>query len=239
MADWAEIHNGIETLEAGLALPRHRHTAPYAAIILAGGYVEAGATGRVTVEPGDVVVHPRYATHGDQIGTKGARTLNLALPEDAGEGVYRIEAAIDRVVQLALNGAAEACGELVNALARAEIRADAYMSDWPDQLAAALEADPSLALQDWARAAGLSAESVSRGFKRAFGVSPKAFRADAKARLAFRQLQSARRPLAEVALISGFADQAHMSRAINAMTGRSPSAWRRSSGYKTRRSAST
>lgn len=221
-----------------MTLPRHRHSAAYAAIILDGGYVEAGAGGRVAVEPGDVVVHPRYSAHGDQIGRRGARTLNLELPADAGDGVYRLEGDVDEVIALALNDDAAAPAALMTALSGARARREAYLCDWPDELARSLASDPGLALADWAQTAGLSAESVSRGFKRAFGISPKAFRAEAKSRLAYRQLHDPARPLAEIAVISGFCDQAHMSRAISALTGRSPGSWRRSSGCKTAMHAS-
>jgi AraC-like DNA-binding protein len=36
-----------------------------------------------------------------------------------------------------------------------------------------------------------------------------------------------RRPLADIAAETGFADQPHMTRAITALTGVSPRAWRR------------
>ena len=37
-------------------LPRHPHDEAFAAVLLSGGYVEAGDTGRHRLEPGDVVV---------------------------------------------------------------------------------------------------------------------------------------------------------------------------------------
>jgi transcriptional regulator GlxA family with amidase domain len=40
-------------------------------------------------------------------------------------------------------------------------------------------------------------------------------------------------PLARIAAEAGFADQAHMTRALGALTGRCPGHWRRSNKFKT------
>jgi hypothetical protein len=42
-------------------MPRHRHLQRYAAIVLSGGYVEAGDAGRMRVRAGDVLVHDEHA----------------------------------------------------------------------------------------------------------------------------------------------------------------------------------
>jgi AraC-like DNA-binding protein len=105
--------------------------------------------------------------------------------------------------------------------------------DWPDMLAADLLKNPQTRLDGWARAHGLAAETVSRGFRKVFGVSPAAFRAQARAQSAFARIVGNDAPLAAVAAEAGFADQAHMSRATKALTGRTPASWRRSSPFKT------
>ena len=43
-----------QTVQPG-ALPRHRHAEGYVAVVIAGGYEEAGDTGRRRVSAGDVV----------------------------------------------------------------------------------------------------------------------------------------------------------------------------------------
>ena len=51
-------------------------------------------------------------------------------------------------------------------------------------------------------------------------------RRHAKARFAWRQLMTRRSSLTEIALEAGFSDQSHMTRAVRAITGRTPGAWR-------------
>jgi AraC-like DNA-binding protein len=106
--------------------------------------------------------------------------------------------------------------------------------DWPDDLARALAQEPQVSLSAWARERGLAAETLSRGFQRTFGVSPKRFRFEHRTRRALRGLIDGDAPLAFVALDAGFADQAHMGHAVVEFTGWAPGAWRRaSSGDKT------
>src|SRR5688500_3338538 len=66
----------------GAHLPRHRHAEPYLAVVLAGGYVEAGAGGRCRAPHGTVMVHGAYEAHGN--GCEAAETVVLNLPVPAG-----------------------------------------------------------------------------------------------------------------------------------------------------------
>ena len=66
---------------------------------------------------------------------------------------------------------------------------------------------------------------------------PAAFRAQARAQAAFVQIIESRAPFAAIAIETGFADQAHMSRATRALTGRTPAEWRRSIPFKTQTQA--
>ncbi len=100
--------------------------------------------------------------------------------------------------------------------------ANLQCTDWPDLLAAALRADPDTALALWARRMGIDPASVSRGFARAYGVSPKRFRFEARTRRAIGALDGWRGSLAALAADQGFADQAHLTRSIAAMTGVPP-----------------
>jgi AraC-like DNA-binding protein len=99
-------------------------------------------------------------------------------------------------------------------------------TDWVDALAAAIQRDPSLHLETWARSHRLSPETVSRGFKRVFGVAPRRFRAEIRAQRALRAMLDGRDPLSQVAVAEGFSDQSHMTRAVVALTGKTPRTWR-------------
>ncbi|MFN2259654.1 MAG: helix-turn-helix domain-containing protein, partial [Parasphingopyxis sp.] len=98
--------------------------------------------------------------------------------------------------------------------------------DWPDLLAARLRKLAPLHLSEWASAHGLAPESVSRGFARAYGVTPHLYRAEARARSAIAAIRASERPLAVIAADLGFSDQAHMTRAVRGLSGRTPGQWR-------------
>jgi AraC-like DNA-binding protein len=81
--------------------------------------------------------------------------------------------------------------------------------------------------------AGLAPETISRGFGRVFGTTAASFRAEARARRAFEQIVRTNAPLVDIAANSGFADQAHMTRAVRALTGAPANSWRsRSISFK-------
>jgi len=69
-------------------------------------------------------------------------------------------------------------------------------------------------------------ETVSRGFTRAYGIGPAAFARELGCRAAWLQIARTRRSFATIAAETGFADQAHMTRAMQRGQRRTPSAWR-------------
>lgn len=216
----------LQRLRSGEALHRHRHDAAYVAVVLAGRYEEAGDQGRRRLAAGDAVVHAAFSGHANAVSAQGARVLNLPLAVVDG-GFGRIDDP-DALACLARSDAL-AAAELLRTTLRpvaAELR------DWPDLLARALMDDPRLELSAWASRQGLAPETLSRGFARAFGTTPKRFRADLRCMRALRSATEL--PLAAAALDAGFADQAHMTHAVKALTGRSPGQWRsKSSADKT------
>lgn len=201
-------------------LARHRHVEPYIAVVLAGSYIEAGDGGRVRAEPGTVIAHEPLSAHRDDFGAAGAVVLNFpAIDGVAGTG--RV-ADLDSVARTAERDM-RAAGRMLAAQFRlAALSPD----DWPDQLADALARDPDLSISDWADGAGLDPASVSRGFARAYGVSPKRFRLEARVRRAVRSLAAWQGSLAAFAAEHGFADQAHLARTVRAITGATPRALR-------------
>jgi AraC-like DNA-binding protein len=68
---------------------------------------------------------------------------------------------------------------------------------------------------------------VWRQFRIAYGVDAATYRSEARTRHAWRRIVQTATPLVEVAADAGFADQSHMTRAVKALTGRSPGAWRK------------
>lgn len=204
---------------AGERLGRHRHDNGFAAIVLAGHYLEAGDRGRMRVRPGDVLLHGAFESHLDQVDRTGADVLVLPWRRAVDMPLGHV-ADPDAIVRLAERDVRGACALLEAGLTTQELQAQ----DWPDQLALDLRRCPDLSLEAWAAAAGLRPETVSRGFRRAFGIAPKAFRARLRTLHALSCI-GGRRSLADVAARCGFADQAHLTRSFRLLTGLSPGQW--------------
>ncbi len=231
MQGFASVTAGRERWDAHTAVPRHRHEHAYAAIVLAGGYEECGSHGRFRVGPGDVLLHGPFDAHLDRFFAAGAHILNLVVPALALPRFRRGRVAdADIIARLAQRDRCAAGDELVR-----QLRAQPPVCvDWPDLLAAELLRDPSCRLDAWARRHGLAPATISRGFRRTFGVTPAAFRLEARTHRAFERIVTSAQPLADLAQATGFADQAHLTRAVRALTGASPAAWRPSNRFKTR-----
>jgi len=202
---------------------RHVHENAYAALVLSGGYEEAGDLGRFHAQPGDVVLHEQFEAHQNHFAMAGATVLNLRLTSNCQfrPGLGKI-ANPDFIVRMAETNEEDAAAVL---LSQIEMR-EPSSRDWPDELAFALMRNPSLSLSDWSEANGIAPWTTSRGFFRVFGVSPSAFRARARARLAWRMIRSTGEPLASIAAHLGFADQSHMTRGVKSVTGQRPRSWR-------------
>ena len=224
---FAEVGEGRERWAGGEVLARHRHRGSYAALILRGGYEECGSRGRLRVGPGDVIWHAPFEAHLNRFRRAGTEILNLVVgsTDTPGQGLVDDPDAIVRAAERSLADAGDALAEQFRPHPIAG-------ADWPDLLAADLLAGVAVRIGAWARARGLQPETASRGFRRVFGVTPAAFRAEARAHRALALMRSAP-ALASVACAAGFADQAHMTRAVRALTGLPPAALARSSWFKT------
>ncbi len=230
---FAPISDGRESWAARQHIPRHRHDRAYAAVVLTGGYEECGSGGRFRASAGDVLLHRAFDAHLDRFSPAGARILNLVLPDPPPSCDLGRISDPDALVRAAERDPAEARDVLREQLR--EVRPD--REDWPDVLARRLLEDPACRLEIWASEHRLSPETVSRGFGKVFGVSPACFRAEARARRALALLATSAagsHSLAAIADAAGFADQAHMTRAVRSLTGLPPGAWRsRSIRFKT------
>jgi AraC-like DNA-binding protein len=203
-------------------LPRHCHREAFAAVVLKGGYVEAGDRGRMRVGAGDVILHGPYESHLDCFAADGADVLVLPFEGVCERSVGRV-ADPDALVRLAENDLADAASALLTQLAS---KAPVH-DDWPDKLARDLSDGPAFALEDWAEEMGLCPESVSRGFRRVFGISPVSFRARTRTLKALSLIDGKGGALADIAAACGFSDQAHLSRDVRRLTGDTPRRLRR------------
>ena len=210
-----------QTIRAS-ALARHLHDEAYAALVLAGGYEEAGDHGRFQARPGDVIFHEQLEAHLDRFPRSGVVLLNLPLPVACFiPGIAKVIDA-DSVARVA----ERSCKDAVDLLCSMVVAEKPRFTDWPDELAAALIENPSLRLSRWAEEKAIAPWAVSRGFSLVFGISPEAFRARIRARQAWKLIRTSPAPLAGIAAELGFADQSHMTRSVKQLTGMGPRAWR-------------
>jgi AraC-like DNA-binding protein len=220
---------GIETFRYGFSLPRHRHLQAYATVVLAGSVEEAGYIGRIRATEGDVLVHSGLDCHANRMVSAGVKLIRLHWSDTNGPGgLYRLND-VDALARTAEKDVNEAALLLQHALSKRSSPPPGRGNDWPDVLATSLTQNASIAIGAWAEANGLAPETVSRGFARAYGVAPAAFRAELRARAAWLRVTRGSDCLSSIAAETGFADQAHMTRWIQRITGAPPSAWRRES----------
>lgn len=213
-----------EKLDAGAELTRHWHGKPYVTLVMRGDYIEAGDQGRFRVGPGDVLVHSQFASHANWIASRrDVATLNIELEDMPAAPAICTSPNFDKVARLATSDLPSAIDELFAALAP-KVQASA---DWPELLAKAIRDNPQMPVGHWCRWLDLAPGTVSRGFKRAFGVSAAQYRATARARSAYHELTHSHLNLAALADLCGFSDQAHLTRSIRTLTGAPPTFWRR------------
>ena len=215
---------GRERWASGSKLSRHRHEQGYICVVLSGGFEETGDCGRRIARAGDVNCHGPFDAHRDRFFVAGAETINFSLPDWMDPPV-----AFGRVPDPDLIARTAECDyDAARQLLLLMVQPVRYPAhDWPDELAIDIRNQPDLCLTAWAERRGMAPASISRGFRRVYEVSPSAFRAQIRARRAWRSLVSSNMPLAAVALETGFADQAHMTRTLTTVTGRRPAQWRR------------
>jgi AraC-like DNA-binding protein len=212
-----------QKLERGQRFSRHRHRHPYAAVVLAGAYREAGSGGRFRVSSGEVMFHDAFDAHLNCVEPTGAVILNIPLQSYGAQRAHFGVANVDEIAAMAERDPAAAAKELFNSLIDLPARAE----DWPDLLAADLRRHAVVSLEHWSAHHGLTPHTLSRGFRNAFGVTPKRFGLESKAHSALRHIRVGAAPLSVIAADAGFSDQAHMTRTIAELTGNPPSHWAR------------
>lgn len=215
---------GFETRHPACdVLGTHRHGDAYAALVLDGSHVEASPDGPIACEPGMLVLHPRWHAHGNRFGRLGAKVANLELADDdAPDELCVLRVPDAREAQAVFARAPERLGELIVAC---EPVAAPVLHAWQADYLRELR-DGELDLSTLARRAGVSAAHASRVFAASHGMAPQLLRRELRCRRALRLL-TGDLPMADVAALTGFADQAHLGRTLRAATGATPSQLRR------------
>ena len=87
--------------------------------------------------------------------------------------------------------------------------------------------DRPISIGALAEIVGLSTNYFSRRFKGSFGVAPREYVIRSRLERAKSLMQQTGASLCQIALDTGFCDQAHMSRLFHAVVGSPPNRWRR------------
>lgn len=236
----------------GLRQPRHSHDAASVTVLLAGDIRETTRAGEATGAALSVVVKPAGVEHTDEVGPRGARTLQVAFfPEVAKELAEEAGApgtVLDRWRWL---HGAPASGPLLG-LARA-LRSDAAGAEMEDRVLEAVaalgdsgptgsaapgwmlrvkealddEPEAEAGVRELARRVGAHPVSVSRAFRRHYGVTITEYRRRQRVRRAAARITASSVSLSRIAHGTGHADHPHFCREFRRLTGLTPSQYRR------------
>lgn len=235
----------------GIRQPPHAHEAFGLTLVLAGDIRESSRSREETGSALSVVVKPAGLTHADEIGPRGARTLQVAFAPGTARELSAV-APVDRwrwlhgrapagpLVRLAsaLRGPDTTEDELEERVLEAVGRIaddDPGSGDPPGWLSRVKEAlDDELysgvTVRELARRTGVHPVSVSRAFRRHYGRSITEYRRLERVRRAAAAIASSPSDLSRVAHRTGFADHAHLCREFRRTTGLTPSRFRSVAG---------
>lgn len=247
-ASWGGIRAIESSHAADLRLSPHRHAASCLTYVLEGDFVERVEGRELHMRRGSVLLKQSDAVHTNHFGGSGARSLLVELPaamlerfEDrrslfasdpvrtvpgAARNAHRIHAELlesDPVSEMVVEGLLlEVLGRAVRAGDRGS--PESAPPRWLVRVRDALHeqfADPPC-LTELAREADVHPDHLGRTFRRHYGLSPGAYVRRVRIEHAVRLITETERPLAEVAYVTGFADQSHMTRQVGAATGLPP-----------------
>lgn len=235
-----------ETLFIGdQELPWHRHETAYVSFLLAGAYLERTRRADNLCSMGTVIWHAPGETHRDCFGKLGGHLLNLEfhkpwlqsigaevdLPQKSrscrGGLSYLLGLNIFHFLNTGIDVPEHLAMELLSL--NASCRDDKKQPPWLHRTVEFIHDlhCERLTLNTVAGVAGVHPVHVCRTFHRVFGCTFGAYLSQTGLRRAFDLLQGSSKPLVDVALECGFADQAHMCRKFKRCTGITPSAYRK------------
>jgi len=204
-------------------LPTHRHRQGYASLVLDGDHVECSPDGPMACEPGTLILHPRFHAHGNRFGRRGARVLNIELADSfAPDSLRSLQVANIREARQIFEHGPQRLAELI---ATANTLVPTASHEWLPEFVHRLQTT-EMALGEIARKLGISAAHASRSVQKSHGMSPQLLRRELRRRHAM-SLLCGDMPIIEIAALSGFSDQSHLTRLVRELTGLPPATWRR------------
>ena len=232
---------------AGLHLPRHSHERAGFCLVLGGSYVEGYNSRDLRCGPHSVTFSPAGEEHRNDFENTAAHCLIIDVPQhivdraDSGlqapceEHSGQLAAIAERVLcevhtsdsasPLAIEGLVM---EMIAAASRREHKPERDVPPAIRRVRDLLEARfaESLQLADIAAAVDRHPVYVATSFRRAYGETIGACVRRLRIASVRHELASTRRPIADIALSAGFANQSHMTRLFHKATGMTPAVYR-------------
>lgn len=220
---------------AGEQCRAHRHEQVQRSLLLAGSYVEDSEAGRREVHCRALSIKPAGFEHEDRFGHAGA--LILSVLHEHGDGAardYGLSSWPKCIPPQAMT-----FGEGFDHAWIAGPWQDARwlppnpptVRPWLTEARQRLLEQPSMAVTTLARTLGKHPVHLARQFRTTFGETPSEVRQHDRTARAIDQIVRSSRTLSDIAFDVGFSDQAHMTRALKAMTGWTPADLRRVLAY--------
>jgi len=244
----------IETIHAaGLRLPRHNHGHATITLTVAGGYEEIFRARTVAADAGAVILKLAGECHSDSYGSAAdTRCIMVEFGPRTSARIGLISGVLDRVwtagggpatlimrelrqelrfMDQASSLIIEGCIWRVLGLAERE-RSQGHRAGRPHWLAWVEEfirehADRHLSMEELAAVAGVHPGHLNKVFRRHFRMPVGMYLRWLRVERARRLLLASRDSLAQIATETGFSDQSHLARVFKALTGSTPSRYRR------------
>ncbi|NOT10064.1 MAG: helix-turn-helix transcriptional regulator [Gemmatimonadales bacterium] len=239
-ADLVEYHQETK-------LSWHRHEGAVVVVNLS-GYVREGVGGNELLgRPLQIGIKPPGIAHTDHFGPAGLRAIRISVPEAIHASLRHELPALSRwswlenpaalrsfLRLLEPNGAPTHRFDLImeGFAALRDATEDVHSGAGPSwvreaarQIDATVPAPP--ALSELAASAGVHPIYFARRFRRRFGCSVGTYARRRRIEMAADLMERSRRSLAEIAQLTGFADQPHLTRVFREQTGFSPARYRR------------
>lgn len=243
----AGIHLAATDYEPHESQPNHCHNTTSITLVLAGAVEESTRFGTHTGRVCSVLVKPGEVYHADRYGPAPVRTFQVILnPRRLPVAMPTLEygwheagaparAMIDLLTMARSDTgndrhAVETAVSDLLATVSAENGPDTSTApSWITDLTARIDCHPEtrVSVQALAEAHRLHPVSVARSFRRHVGCSITNYVRRRRVVRACRLMQSGDRNLAEIALLAGFSDQAHLTRTFRTELGLPPARFRR------------
>lgn len=220
------------------SLPWHRHSDSRIVLILNGKVKEREADGVFKYHAGEFILRPPFHLHANDPSEVGADYVRLPLSKDcwkqltiknhwnSARGRFNLQTVdLDRLKNLQFVGNSFldklSFDTDVSRIATGEAN---NIDSLADDMAAV--EGPPIRLDQKAEEMGLQKYELTRKFRKRFGMTPIAFRMEARLSKALQLLEGTDWSLSLIAAECGFSDQSHFSRSIVSATKMTPASLR-------------